>query len=295
MKKAIFIYNPFSGNRSNINNLDFVLEYALKHDTYLIPYRIEGLNARLYEILENNEFDFAIISGGDGTLNSIANILLQNKFNLPIGIIPSGTCNDFALSLGIPGNIEKSLDIIFSGNIMEVDVGLINDDKYFLNSCAGGLFVDVSFNTNSELKKNFGPLAYYLKALSEVTHMKSFNLKLNTDTGVIEEDALLFFILNGTYGGGFANLINDADISDGLMDIILIKKCAHIDLANLFFNVLTQESVNNKYALRLKTKQCEIEGYNNVQLSVDGEKGPMLPVKIRFLHRALSVFVKTNT
>jgi diacylglycerol kinase family enzyme len=122
--------------------------------------------------------------------------------------------------------------------------------------------------------------------------MKAFNIKLTTDNEVIEEKALLFCVLNGTQGGGFPNLIKDANITDGFMDIILIKKCAHIDLAHLFFRVLNQEAINNKYVLRIKTKQCKIEGNNNVQLSVDGEKGPLLPVKIDFHQKVLKVFVK---
>ena len=104
-------------------------------------------------------------------------------------------------------------------------------------------------------------------------------------------NALLFCILNGTHGGGFSNLLKDADISDGLMDIIIIKNCYHIDLANLFFRVLSQESLNNKNALRIKAKECFIEGPNDVYLSIDGEKGPSLPVQAKFLHKTLKVFV----
>jgi len=238
-----------------------------------------------------NNFDFVIISGGDGTLNSSVNILQKNNYNLPLGIIPAGTCNDFANSLRIPNNIAACLDVIFSGKINEVDLGIINDELYFLNTTAGGLFVDVSFNTQDELKRNFGPLAYYLKALGEVAHKKPFPIKITTESECIQVKSLLFCILNGTQGGGFPNLIKDADISDGMMDIIIIKNCYHIDLANLFFRVLSQESLNNRHALRLKARECYIEGPDNVVLSVDGEKGPFLPVKVKFLHKSIRVFV----
>lgn len=292
MKKAILIYNPFSGDRSISQQLDLILEKAQNYQVCLIPYRINGNKENLLSILETNNFDFAILSGGDGTLNTTVSFLLKNNYHFPLGILPAGTCNDFARSLNLPVNLNECLDIIFSGHTIAVDIGVINDEIYFLNTFAGGLFVDVSFNTQNELKKNFGPLAYYLKALGEVAHKKSFRLQIKTDTENIEEKALLFCILNGTHGGGFPNLIKDADITDGMMDIIIIKNCAHIDLANLFFRVLCQEEMNSKYAQRLTTKQCFISGPSSVHLSVDGEKGPALPVKVNFIQKALNVFVR---
>jgi len=292
MKKALMIYNPYSGGRGILHQLDFILKTAQEHNVCLIPYRVGSDNdASFLATLELNNFDFVIISGGDGTLNSSVNILQKNNYNLPLGIIPAGTCNDFANSLRIPNNIAACLDVIFSGKINEVDLGIINDELYFLNTTAGGLFVDVSFNTQDELKRNFGPLAYYLKALGEVAHKKPFPIKITTESECIQVKSLLFCILNGTQGGGFPNLIKDADISDGMMDIIIIKNCYHIDLANLFFRVLSQESLNNRHALRLKARECYIEGPDNVVLSVDGEKGPFLPVKVKFLHKSIRVFV----
>ena len=63
----------------------------------------------------------------------------------------------------------------------------------------------------------------------------------------------------------------------------MIKNCAHIDLANLFFRIISREQISNKYALRVKAKECTISGPENVILSIDGEKGPQLPVKVKFL------------
>ena len=292
MKKALFIYNPNSGGNRILQQLDLILQTAQENNVCLFPFRIDKhFNDSLLAILKLINFDFVIISGGDGTLNTTVNFLLKNNYNIPIGIIPAGTCNDFANSLRIPNNIVGCLNTIFTGKVLDVDLGIINDDLYLLNTCAGGLFVDVSFNTQDELKKNFGPLAYYLKALGEVAHKKSFPLKITTESESINVKSLLFCILNGTQGGGFSNLIKEADISDGMMDMVIIKNCYHIDLANLFFRVLSQESLNNKHALRLKAKECYIEGPEDVFLSVDGEKGPSLPVKIKFLQKKIKVFV----
>ncbi len=210
--------------------------------------------------------------------------------DIPLGIIPAGTCNDFARSLNIPNDIKKCLDLIFEGHISQIDAGLINKEKYCLNTCAGGNFVDVSYSTNSDLKKNFGPLAYYLTALGELANLKSVRLKLTTDDEIVEDDFLLFLILNGKHAAGFSNLISDADLSDGFMDILLVKNCPHVEMAGLFFKVLNNDFVNDRNVRWLRTGKCIIEGNGNFNLSVDGEEWKGLPISIEFIHKVLKVF-----
>lgn len=291
MEKAILIYNPSSGDQNITRKLDDIIKHCFEHGTLLQPYRIGLDNALLPQIIRENNYSYVIISGGDGTLGIIINLLLKNNINLPIGILPTGTCNDFAKSLDLSTNLSENLRIITSRKTAKVDIGLINEELYFLNTCGGGLFIDVSYNTDKELKKNLGPFAYYLKAISEVTHKNSFTLSIQTETELIEENVLFFFILNGTHAGGFSNVVKDACLHDGLMDIVLIKDIAHIELANLFLRIFAHDSINDKYARRLKAKCCTIKTDNNVILSVDGEKGPTLPISVRFIHKALEVFV----
>jgi len=293
MKKALFIYNPMSGDRTIPTKLDYILERFQEKNIALMPYRLHSVKDKnLTNIFQEEAFDQLIISGGDGTLNSIVNKMLKNKVNVPVGIIPSGTCNDFARCLNIPNYLNDCLDVILEGNMVEVDVGLINNSKYFLSTCAGGLFVNVSFSTHNELKKNFGPFAYYLKALNEVTNIKSFNLRIETENDVVEEESLLFLILNGKHAAGFSNIIKEADYSDGLMDIVLIKSCSHIDLATLFFKVLSNDSLNDKHVYKLTAKSCTITSNSDVGISVDGEKAQGLPLKVEFINKGLKVFTK---
>lgn len=292
MKRAVFIYNPLSGDRSISGKLDHIIERFQQRNILISPYRIDVNTAKvLPNLLNKNEFDFAVVSGGDGTLNSIIDIILKNKPKLPVGIIPSGTCNDLARCLDLTPNINHCIDVILAGNLKAIDVGLIDENRYFLSCCAGGLFVDVSFNTDNELKKNFGPLAYYLKALSDVVNVKHFNIKIKTETEFFDEDILLFMILNGKNAAGFTNIISEADITDGLMDIILIKYCSHIDLASLFFNVLSNDSLENQNVIKIQTSECIIECDSKIGISIDGEDGGKSPYKISFVKQLLNVFV----
>lgn len=293
MNRSLFIYNPMSGDHSLPNKLDHIVEKFQERNSIVQFYRLHGeKDKKLEGIIKKKEFDRVIISGGDGTINSIVNLLLKDNIDVPVGVIPSGTCNDFAKCLSLPNSLNENLDIILSGRTIDVDVGLINENRYFLSTFAGGLFVNVSFSTHNELKKNFGPFAYYLKALNEVTNIKSFKLRIETENEVLEEDSLLFLILNGKHAAGFSNVIKEADISDGLMDIVLIKSCNHIDLASLFFKVLSNDSLNDKHVIKLTAKTCVVKSNGDVGVSIDGEKAPGLPASVRFLNKALKVFVR---
>lgn len=293
MKKAILFYNPISGDHGVAQRLDHIIGRFQERDILLQPYRLKSDSFNLIpDVIERGDYDFVVASGGDGTLNYIANVILKNFSKLPFGIIPAGTCNDFARSLRIPYSLDECLNIILNGKTYEVDAGLINEETYFLSTYAGGFFVEVSYNTDNELKRNFGPFAYYLKALSEVVNLKNFKVKITTETDVVETKALMFLVLNGKDVGGFSDVIREADVSDGYMDILIIKNCSHIDLGNMFFKVLSRDSLNDRRVAKLRAKKCLIECSSDIAVSMDGEKGPELPASIRFINKALKVFVK---
>ncbi len=294
MKKVLLVYNPLSGNRNVPKKLDYIISRFLKKDILVVPFRFDGDSSeKISQLLSDEDYSFVVVSGGDGTVNMIAAAILSNKKDMPIGIIPSGTCNDFARSLNIPLDMDKCLDIILDGNMVNIDAGIINNEKYCLNTCAGGNFVDVSFSTSSELKKNLGPLAYYVTALGEFANTRPVKLKLTTENETVEGEFLLFLILNGKHAAGFTNILGMADLSDGYMDILLIKNCLHLEMAGLFFRILNNDDItNDKNAIWLKCKECTIEGDAGFSLSVDGEEWGSLPVSMRFIHQVLKVFVK---
>ncbi len=296
MKKVLVVYNPLSGNRNVPKKLDYIVGRFLEKDMLAIPFRMNADSApNLERILAEEKFEFIVVSGGDGSVNFIASILLNSGIDIPMGIIPAGTCNDFARSLNIPHDMKKCIDIILEGHISQIDAGLINKEKYCLNTCAGGNFVDVSYSTDSDLKKNFGPLAYYLTALGELTNLKSVRLKITTDDEIVEDDFLLFLILNGKHAAGFSNLVGEADLSDGYMDILLVKNCLHVEMAGLFFKVLNNDFVNDRNVKWLRTKKCSIEGNTSFHLSIDGEEWKGLPISIEFINKILKIYTHAKS
>ena len=118
MDRGLLIYNPFSGDQSVTQKLDYIVGRFQDKGKLLQPYRImTDVEKDISNILSNTEFKFIVAAGGDGTLNSVSNIILKHDIGIPMGIIPAGTCNDFASILDIPSDLEESLDIILGGNI----------------------------------------------------------------------------------------------------------------------------------------------------------------------------------
>lgn len=293
MRKAILVYNPLSGARVIVNKLGYIFNKFQSKGILVQPYIIQFDNRNeLINMLKSEEYELVIAAGGDGTMNFVANVLMIGGLRIPLGVIPAGTCNDFAACIGVPSNFEDSIDVILKDRLKQVDVGLLNKEKYFLNTYAGGAFADISFKTDNEAKKNLGAFAYYIKALSEVANIRSFKLVINTDKGEeIKEDAILFVITNGKNIGGFSNLVKKASITDGMMDIVIVKECSHIDLIALFFKVLNGTLDNDPNVTILKVKKCFISTSRQIVSTVDGEKGDSLPAVVEFINKGFTVFV----
>ena len=152
MRKAKLIYNPNSGEKSIVNSLDFIISIYQKNNITLIPYRIdknECIDKAFLDI--DDTYEHLIIAGGDGTIDIIINAMKNLNINLPVGILPVGTANDFAHSLGLEFDIKKAVDNIINSNPRNFDIGKIND-KYFINVASAGMFTDVSQKINPDFK-----------------------------------------------------------------------------------------------------------------------------------------------
>lgn len=291
MKRGLLIYNPASGDQRVPAKLDSILARFQDGGILMQPFRTKPQGDDLRDILLSSIYDLLVVSGGDGSLNMVVNLMRTCGIKLPIGVLPTGTCNDFARGINLPNNIEACVDIILAGNMLEVDLGLVNNDRLFVATCGGGTFIDASYLTDSDFKRSFGPIAYYLNALNDVVNKRTFQIDLETETLCVREsDVLMFLIMNGTNAGGFTGVVKEADMSDGLMDIILIKNCGPIDMADMFFKVLWQDIQQNRNVMVLKAQRCRIASDVDIPLSIDGEFGGHLPLEITFENKALTVY-----
>ena len=295
LRKALLVYNPKSGNSNLIlNNFDLITTKLLKKGIILTLYSISRDYDRLIEILKNEKYDIVILSGGDGTLSRCLTDMYNENIEFPeIAIFPTGTSNDLAKSLNLGEKIEDWINNILNKKSKFVDFGLINGNKIFLSSYAGGLFTKVSYATDKGLKKTFGKTAYYITGIDELKNIKKFDLKmLIDDNEEISEKAILYIILNGKNVGGFDELLQNANVDDGIMDILVVKNIENpLEISKILFDLFNGQLVNNENVRTLQAKKCVIEEVSEeIGVSIDGEEGKNEKVEIEFIRDKLKIF-----
>ncbi len=293
MKKALLIYNPTSGSGLFKDALDDVVS-TLQNGSDLCMVTtlrvFKGLELSSDFMIEQyKQFDMIIAAGGDGTLSIICDTLIKNNINVPVGIIPAGTANDFAMHLGMPKDYVEAALAIATGTSQYCDLGVINN-KHFINVAACGSFANTSDETNSAIKPKLGVYAYYLTALEKLHTYEPVKVRITYDGNVIEESALLVLILNSTHVGGFANLSPNSSVDDGLLDLLLFRNDGKIiKSAKTFVDVLRGQHLNNDDVLCIQAKEFKIEPIhdNKIYLDVDGDKGDCLPQTISIAEKAI--------
>ena len=295
-KKALFIYNPLSGNREISEELNEVVRRFMKHKILLTIIRLEdSVYDELGYILKNTKYDFVIGSGGDGTIVAIARNMINNNITKPYAVIGSGTCNNFASNINMSPALYKAIDQIAKQKTSVVDVGYLENGGMFLSSLAVGIFAETSFETNSDLKEWLGPLAYYLQGITKLSNIKTNKFTIKTDNGIIEEMAYMVLVLNGNNVGSMSGILSDTvNLQDGLFEIIIVKETPNpIDIANLLVKLVKGEDFTQTSFIRVeKSSYFEIDSDDkNLGVSLDGEKGPSLPLKVNVKHKCLNVIV----
>lgn len=292
-KKVKLIYNPAAGDKSFNRYLD----------NFLNRFQAAGFKVDIFRSMEpgdfeeglkniDNSFEAVIIAGGDGSASEMVNLLQKREIDLPLGIIPAGTANDFASFLGMTQNIESSIKRILDWNIKEIDIGRVNN-RYFLNVCVGGIISQIAHGTETEMKNRLGKVAYYLQGLKELPKIKSMQLKIETSKKIIEDDFLGFFIFNSKDAGGFKNIAKLASIDDGLFDLLAVKTGNILKLSTAAADLFNGKEIKNKNLIYLQDKHFKITLKNNrdeQHCDIDGEKGPAFPLEIELIPSAQKVF-----
>lgn len=162
----------------------------------------------------------AVISvGGDGTAFEVATGLKNT--GKPLGIIPAGTGNDFIKCVGLPANPLQALDFILTHPPRPVDLGQIND-RCFLNVCGTGFDVTVLEQAALVSKKLRGMLPYLYGVIRAIALFEPVHVAYELNGQVEERDVLLLTVANGRYIGGGIPICPAADVTDGVLDVVMV-------------------------------------------------------------------------
>ncbi len=235
-------------------------------------------------------FDVIIAAGGDGTLYEVINGMAERENRPPLGLLPLGTTNDFARAMSIPKNLEAACDIIIHGATRVIDLGKANQ-RYFINIAGGGSLTELTYEVPSRLKTMLGQLAYYMKGLEKLPRLRPVEIVLKSEDRELHEEVMVFLISNTNSVAGFEKLCPDAAIDDGLMDIILVKKCNLVEMIRVVTLALRGEHLNDPHIIHFQSKQIQITSPDYTQLNLDGEFGGTLPGTFSVLPSHLQILV----
>lgn len=292
-KDMLFIYNPKAGKALIRNHLVDILDVFVKdgYEVTVYPTQARG-DAIKKTKKKKDKYDIVVCSGGDGTLDEVFTGMMQSKRKVPIGYIPAGSTNDFATSLNISKNMVQAAEDIVNGESFTVDVGLFNEDV-FAYIAAFGLFTEVTYETDQQIKNVLGHVAYLLEGVKRLATIKTYKLKVTAGENVIEDEFIFGMITNSHSVGGFQRITgNNVELDDGEFEVTLIKNPKNPIELNRVMAALVDRDIDTECMYCFKAKEVFIESEEEVAWTLDGEYGGShKEVTVKNLHKSLEIRV----
>lgn len=295
-KQMLFIYNPRAGKAQIRSNLLDIIDTFVKAGYEVTAYPTQKTGDAIQAVVNRRDgYEMIGCSGGDGTLDEVVTGMMQCEDRLPIGYVPAGSTNDFANSLRIPKNMKKAADVVVNGKEFACDIGELNGD-YFVYVAAFGIFTDVSYETNQDVKNVLGHAAYLIEGVKRLPMITSYNLKIKHDNQVIEGEFLYGMITNSESVGGFKGITGqNIVLDDGEFEVTLIRKPTNpLELNNIII-AMVDKHVNSDFIYTFKTSNLTVEASEPIAWTVDGEfGGNHQKVCIKNHRQALKIMVPDN-
>ena len=274
-RKIAYFINPISGTQNKEQLLQLIERQTVAH---VIPYQIletraDGNYDFLPALILEEGFTDIVICGGDGSVNQITAHLLQSAIN--VGIIPMGSGNGLALAAGIATEHGRALEIIFKGKAEYIDAFYIN--KHF--SCMlCGLGFDAQVAHDFAEQKTRGLSTYVKQTVKNFLSATPYPFIIKLNDLEIKTEAFFISIANSNQFGNHVTIAPRASLSDGFLDIVIVKKMSKIRmLYSLLMQIKlgqitnTEKKYHQKDIFYFQTKQLLIENPKHAPLHIDGE------------------------
>lgn len=235
-----------------------------------------------------SEIHLVALGGGDGTLNVACEAILDAR--LPFAILPLGTANDLARTLGIPSKLEDACAVAAKGLKYRIDLGRANG-KYFFNVASIGLSVAVARSIDSATKRRWGPAGYALTVIRTLGKQRPFRARIRCDGRVLVVHAIQVAVGNGRHYGGGMTVAADAAIDDNLLHLYSISPLSLMRLLLLAPALRTGWQGRFEGVHRLCGTRIDIDTRRPFPVSTDGEVTTQTPVQFEVVPAAIEVMV----
>lgn len=238
--------------------------------------------------------DLVVAAGGDGTINEVLNGLATDFAGAAFGILPLGTANDFARTINVPADVPAAVDILLAGQQEQVDVIRYSGEeiRYFINASAGGFSGLVNEAITDEMKQTWGPLAYLRSAAGVLPNLEDYRTFIAFD-GEPEEKLHLYNIVvaNARYVAGGIPIAPEAQLNDGLADIVMVPAASLLDLAVLGPQMLLGGHLASEQIIFRRAQKVSVRSEPGMWFNVDGELIGNAPATFEVLPRAVWIVV----
>jgi YegS/Rv2252/BmrU family lipid kinase len=227
-----------------------------------------------------------IIGGGDGTLSSAVDYFVGS--DTVFAVLPLGTANSFARTLGLPLDLEGAIEAIVRGRRKRIDLGIINGD-YFANAAALGLSPLIADTVPHRLKRCLGVMGYLIWAMRVAFKFQPFRLQVTLDDGSVEKCwATEARIANGSHHGG-VELVESQRLDSGEMVIQAVTGKSLIHLAWSWFATLFKLRSRAQTVTEWRGRKMMLDARPRQKVSIDGEIAAKTPLTVEVARGAIEV------
>jgi diacylglycerol kinase (ATP) len=291
-RNIIYLINPISGTRGKRSLKEMIRQKTEERGiTFsILPTNADGDYSHLSEIIRMQGITDIVICGGDGTVSAVASALRGSGVRL--GVIPMGSGNGLAFAAGIPKDPARALEIVFEGRSADID-GLLINDVFSCMLCGIGLDGQVAHEFAGQPRR--GLQTYIRITMRNFFRARPYRFTLCIPGGASEGpaaaarelrvDAFFISIANGNQFGNNFTIAPEADLKDGLLDIVIAKKTNRL---HFFWSVIRQvlggyrvqssagssDAAGNGKIIYFQTSALEIENPDEAPLHVDGDPKP---------------------
>lgn len=227
-----------------------------------------------------------IVGGGDGTLSAVVDHFVGK--DTVFAVLPVGTANSFARSLGLPLDLDGAIEVMVYGRRKRIDLGMINGD-YFANVAALGMSPLIADTVPAGLKRYLGILGYMIWAIRVAFKFRPFRLRITLEDGTTESCwATEARIANGRFHGG-VELIEDASLNSGDMVIQAVTGKSLAGLAWSWFATLFKLRHRDQTVTEWRGRHMILDSKPHQKISIDGEISARTPVSVDCARGAIEV------
>jgi YegS/Rv2252/BmrU family lipid kinase len=275
-RKILFFINPISGTASKLQlEKKIITKCTERNIAFEILFTSEDGNyAFLKNKIEKEGITEVIICGGDGSISPIVSSLLNTRIN--IGILPLGSGNGLATAAGIPKSLDKAFEIIFDKSASCVDAFLVNDR---LSCQITGLGFDAKVAYDFSLQKKRGLSTYIKQVFKNFFSTKTWLFEIEIEGCIFKEEAFCVCIANSNQFGNNFKIAPKASLSDGLLDIVIMKKTSKprvlFELVKQVFSgeikSIKEKDLHKQNVLYFQASQLKIKNLDKAPLHIDGD------------------------